>query len=102
MLPLPLFCPQTSKRYLAEKPTSIDLLTDPAQWQELEAVKVAMLLADRETASLGDPFSQELLKVRERSITGEYLAFSSLRAEYPGLQLDVRPYPDLQRVTRIA
>ena len=79
--------PELSKRYLAEKPTSIDLLTDPAQWQELEAVKVAMLLADRETASLGDPFSQELLKVRERSITGEYLAFSSLEQNIPGFSL---------------
>jgi hypothetical protein len=49
--------PELSKRYLTQRPTSIELLTDPAQWRELEAIKVVMLLADRETATLGDPFS---------------------------------------------
>ena len=79
--------PELSKRYLTQKPSTIELLTDPAQWQELEAVKVVMLLADRETASLGDPFSQELLKVRERSITGNRLSFSSLEQNIPGFSL---------------
>jgi ABC-type multidrug transport system permease subunit len=46
-----------------------------------------MLLADRETASLGDPFSQELLTVRERSITSDQLTFSSLEQNIPGLSL---------------
>jgi ABC-2 type transport system permease protein len=79
--------PELSKRYLTQKPSTIELLTDPAQWQELEAVKVVMLLADRETASLGDPFSQELLNVRERSITGNHLSFSSLEQNIPGFSL---------------
>jgi ABC-type multidrug transport system permease subunit len=79
--------PELSKRYLAQKPSTVELLTDPAQWQELEAIKVIMLLADRETASLGDPFSQELLTVRERSITGNYLSFSSLEQNIPGFSL---------------
>ena len=50
-----------SKRYLTEKPSTIELLTDPAQWTELQAIKVIMLLADREASTLGDPFSEELL-----------------------------------------
>ena len=79
--------PELSKRYLAQKPSNVELLTDPAQWQELEAIKIVMLLADRETASLGDPFSQELLTVHERSITGDYLAFSSLEQNIPGFSL---------------
>ncbi|HEY2487506.1 MAG TPA: ABC transporter permease, partial [Candidatus Binataceae bacterium] len=79
--------PELSKRYLAEKPTTVELLTDPGQWQALDAVKVVMLLADRETASLGDPFSQELLTVRERSITGNYLSFSALEQNIPGFSL---------------
>jgi len=79
--------PELSKRYLAQKPSTVELLTDPAQWQELEAIKVVMLLADRETASLGDPFSQELLTVRERSITGDNLSFSSLEQNIPGFSL---------------
>jgi ABC-type multidrug transport system permease subunit len=79
--------PELSKRYLAQKPSTVELLTDPAQWQALDAVKVIMLLADRETASLGDPFSQELLSVRERSITGDRLSFSSLEQNIPGFSL---------------
>src|SRR6202022_4511085 len=40
---------EMSKRYLTQKPSTIELLTDPAQWRELEAIKVVLLLADRET-----------------------------------------------------
>ena len=79
--------PELSKRYLGQKPSTVELLTDPAQWQALEAVKIVMLLADRETASLGDPFSQELLTVRESSITGDHLSFSSLEQNIPGFSL---------------
>lgn len=79
--------PELSKRYLAQKPSTVELLTDPAQWQELQAIKMVMLLADRETASLGDPLGQELLTVQERSITGNALAFSSLEQNIPGFSL---------------
>src|SRR6201984_2434676 len=78
---------EMSKRYLTQKPSTVELLTDPAQWQELQAIKVIMLLADRETASLGDPLGQELLTVRERSITGDALSFSSLEQNIPGFSL---------------
>jgi len=78
---------ELSKHYLAEKPSTVELLTDPAQWRELEAVKVVMLLADRETASLGDPFSQQLLTVREQNITGDHVSFSSLEQNIPGFSL---------------
>jgi ABC-type multidrug transport system permease subunit len=78
---------ELSKRYLTQKPSTVQLLTDPAQWRELEAVKVVMLLADRETSSLGDPFSQELLTVRERNITGDHVSFSSLEQNIPGFSL---------------
>ena len=78
---------EMSKRYLTQKPSTIELLTDPAQGRELEAIKVVLLLADRETASLGDPFSQELLKVQEQSITGNRPSFSSLEQNIPGFSL---------------
>jgi ABC-type multidrug transport system permease subunit len=82
-----LLPPELSKHYLAQKPSTVELLTDPAQWQELEAIKVVMLLADQETASLGDPLSRELLEVHERSITGDHLSFSSLEQNIPGFSL---------------
>jgi ABC-2 type transport system permease protein len=76
-----------SKNYLTEKPTTIELLTDPAQWKELSAIKVIFLLADREAASLGDPFGEELLKLEERNLTGERLEFSSLEQNVPGFSV---------------
>ena len=79
--------PELSKRYLAQKPSTVEMLTDPAQWRELEAIKVVMLLPDRETASLGDPFSQELLSVKEHNITGDNVSFSSLEQNIPGFSL---------------
>jgi ABC-type multidrug transport system permease subunit len=79
--------PELSKHYLAQKPSTIQLLTDPAQWQELNAIKVAMLVADRETASLSDPLSQDLLTVQEKSLTSHRLSFSSLEQNIPGFSL---------------
>jgi ABC-type multidrug transport system permease subunit len=76
-----------SKRYLTERPSTIELLTDPAQWTELQAIKVIMLLADREAASLGDPFGEELLKLDERSLTGTRLKFTSLEQNVPGFSV---------------
>src|SRR5512143_4065871 len=76
-----------SKRYLTERPSTIELLTDPAQWTELQAIKVIMLLADREAASLGDPFGEELLTIQERSLTGTRLKFSSLEQNIPGFSI---------------
>jgi ABC-2 type transport system permease protein len=76
-----------SKRYLTEKPSTIELLTDPAQWSELQAIKVILLLAERDTASLGDPFSEDLIKMEERNLTGRRLEFSSLEQNIPGFSL---------------
>jgi len=79
--------PELSKHYLGQKPSTIELLTDPAQWQELDGIKLAMLVADRDTASQSDPLSQELLTVREESLTGHGLSFSSLKQNIPGFSL---------------
>jgi ABC-2 type transport system permease protein len=79
--------PELSKHYLAQKPSTIELLTDPAQWQELDAIKVAMLVADRDTAAQSDPLSQELLTVKEKSLTSHRLSFSSLEQNIPGFSL---------------
>lgn len=76
-----------SKRYLTERPSKIELLTDPAQWKELAAIKVILLLADREAASIADPLSQDLITIDERNITGLRLSFSSLEQNIPGFSL---------------
>lgn len=76
-----------SKRYLTNKPTTIELLTDPAQWEELQAIRVVFLLADRDAASLGDPFGEELLHLEEKSLTSRKLRFSSLEQHVPGFSM---------------
>lgn len=76
-----------SKRYLTNKPSQIELFTDPAQWEELQAIRVIFLLADREAASLGDPFGEELLTLEERSLTSRKLRFSSLEQHVPGFSI---------------
>jgi ABC-type multidrug transport system permease subunit len=76
-----------SKKYLTVKPSTIELLTDPAQWEQLQAVKVIMLLAERDAATLGDPFNQDLLHLHESNITGDRLSFSSLEQDLPGFSL---------------
>lgn len=76
-----------SKRYLTNKQTTIELLTDPAQWEELQAIRVVFLLADRDAASLGDPFGEELLHLEEKSLTSRKLRFSSLEQHVPGFSM---------------
>ena len=76
-----------SKRYLTERRSQIELLTDPAAWTELQAIKMALLLADREASSLGDPFGEELLTIKERSLTGSWLKFTSLEQNVPGFSM---------------
>jgi len=76
-----------SKRYLTERASTIELLTDPAQWTELQAIKVIFLLAEREASSLGDPFEENLLEMKERSLTGRRLKFTSLEQNVPGFSV---------------
>ena len=78
---------ELSKRYLAQQPANIQLLTDPAQWQQVAAVKVAMLVAEHDAAAANDPLSQELLTLQEQSLTSDSLSFSSLEQNIPGFSL---------------
>src|SRR5262249_3293767 len=60
----------TSKNYLASRPSTLLLLTDPAKGAAVGAVKAYLLLADRKAKEIADPLSQELLTMEERNITG--------------------------------
>ena len=59
---------ELSKRYLAQKPTSVELLTDPAQWREIEAIKIVMLLVIARPRHLA--ILSARCHCRERNITG--------------------------------
>ena len=74
-----------SERFRAEEATTLDLLTDAAQWRELHAVRVIFMLAAREASSTDDPFGQKLLSIEERSLTTRQLSIPALAQRIPGL-----------------
>lgn len=74
-----------SQRYRAQRSSTIQLLTDPAQWQELSAIRVLLLLAERKLASIDDPFATELLHLQERSVTTKQTNIPKLEQRIPGL-----------------
>jgi ABC-2 type transport system permease protein len=82
-----VFPPKLSKQYLQGKSTEIELLTDPAAGSDLQAVKVLLLLMDKEAASLADPFAEEKITLRERNLTGSRLEVSVFEQRVPGFTL---------------
>ena len=69
-----VFPPKLSKQYLQGNPTEIELLTDPAAGSDLSAVKVLLLLMDKEAAALADPFAEDKIKLHEQNLTGNRLS----------------------------
>lgn len=82
-----VFPPKLSKQYLQGKTTEIQLLTDPASGGELDAIKVLLLLMDKEAAALADPFAEERISLREENLTGNKLEVSIFEQRVPGFAL---------------
>src|SRR5260370_4499807 len=57
---------EMSKRYLTQKPSTIELLTDPAQWRAMDGFEGPPLPADAETPALGTPSPRERLSLDTR------------------------------------
>jgi ABC-2 type transport system permease protein len=76
-----------SKNYLAGRPSTLVLLTDPAKRTELATVKGYLLQADKEAASLADPLSEELLALDERPLVGQRLSVTSFEQSVPGFSV---------------
>ena len=77
----------TSKRYLASRPSTLLLLTDPAKGAAVGAVKAFLLLADRKAAEIADPLSQELLVMEERNLTGSRSSIPPAEQNVPGFSV---------------
>jgi ABC-2 type transport system permease protein len=82
-----VFPPKLSKQYLQGASSEILLLTDPAAGSDLQAVKVLLLLMDKEASSLADPFAEERLTLREENLTGNRLAVTTFEERVPGFAL---------------
>ncbi len=82
-----VFPPKLSKQYLQGKSTEIELLTDPASGSDVQAVKVLLLLMDKDAAALADPFAEDKITLRERNLTGNKLEVSVFEQRVPGFAL---------------
>ena len=76
-----------SKRYLASRPSSLTLITDPVKGYEVGAIKAWLLVADKDAASLADPFFEELLTLEERNATGSRINIPPYEQNVPGFSL---------------
>jgi len=76
-----------SKRYLQGRQSEILLLTDPASGTDLQAVKIMLLLVDKKAASLADPFSEELIALKEQNLTGNRLSVTAFEQNVPGFAI---------------
>jgi len=77
----------TSKRYLASRPSTLLLLTDPAKGAAVGAVKAYLLLADRKAAEIADPLAQQLLVMEERNLTGSRSSIPPAEQNVPGFSV---------------
>ena len=77
----------TSKNYLATRPSTLLLLSDPAKGAAVGAVKAYLLLADRKAAEIADPLSQELLVLEEHNLTGSRSSIPPAEQNVPGFSV---------------
>jgi ABC-2 type transport system permease protein len=82
-----VFPPKLSKQYLQGRSSEILLLTDPASGSDLQAVKVLLLLMDKEAAALADPFAEEKITLTEQNLTGNRLEVTVFEQRVPGFAL---------------
>ncbi|HJQ83050.1 MAG TPA: ABC transporter permease [Candidatus Binatia bacterium] len=82
-----VFPAQLSKRYLQGQASEVLLLTDPAAGGDLEAVKVLLLLMDKEAGALADPFAEDKITLREQNLTGTRLSVNAFESRVPGFAL---------------
>jgi len=82
-----VFPAKLSKQYRQGRSSEILLLTDPASGTDLQAVKVLLLLMDKEAAALADPFAEEKITLTEQNLTGNRLAVTVFEQRVPGFAL---------------
>ena len=82
-----VFGPGLSRSYLRGDPAHIEMWTDPAQAQGLQATRVLLLLMDKEAQELADPLSEDLIVVEKTSLTGSREDLSSFDENVPGFAI---------------
>jgi len=78
---------RTTKRYLASRPSTLLLLTDPAKGAAVRAVQAYLLLADRKAAEIADPLFEQLLVMEEVNLTGSRKSIPPAEQNVPGFSV---------------
>jgi ABC-2 type transport system permease protein len=76
-----------SENYARGTPTELLLLTDPAQETGLRALRVLLLLMEKQAASGADPLSQRMIVLKERDLTGNRPAITGFELNLPGFSI---------------
>ncbi len=76
-----------SDHYKDGESSDFELLTDPAQGNGVQTVKVLLLLAEKELRARQDPLEEEPLAMREENLTGRRLSVESHEQNVPGFTL---------------
>ncbi|MGH7786777.1 MAG: ABC transporter permease [Candidatus Binatia bacterium] len=78
---------QLSDNYPRGIPTEVGLLTDPADETSLRTAKVLLLLMEKKLAAENDPFSEQLIVLKEQNLTGNQLTITPFQQNLPGFAI---------------
>jgi len=82
-----VFPANLSENYRHGRPTEITLLTDPAQEDEVRAAKTLLLVMEKRARALADPFTKQMILLKEQNLTGNRLTVTSFEQNVPGFSI---------------
>ncbi len=83
--PVAMIIPESfSESYRRDEPSTWEFLTDTARPDDIRAVEVLLLVAQKDAAALDDPFAEERITLGERNLTGDALSVEAYEQNVPG------------------
>lgn len=73
-----------SAAYEREEPVTWEFLTDTARPDDIRAVEVLLMVAQKDAEALEDPFAEERISLEERNLTGDSLTVEAYEQNVPG------------------
>lgn len=73
-----------SDNYRRDEPTTWEFLTDTARPDDVRAVEVLLMVAQKDADAIDDPFAEERISLSERNLTGDGLSIESHEQNVPG------------------
>jgi ABC-type multidrug transport system permease subunit len=73
-----------SESYRRGEPTTWEFLTDTARPNDIRAIEVLLMVAEKDFEALEDPFAEERIALAERTLTGDEVGVKSYEQNVPG------------------